>query len=65
LSGATGKPATRGSKNLGADGALIPSALETLVTEVQAELGELGQWNPVDRVRDHVARSDGKPVRKR
>lgn len=64
LAGATGKAATRGSKNL-RHGALIPSALERLVTEVQADLGEAGQWNPIDRVRGHVAARAGKPPRQR
>lgn len=65
LAGATGRIATRGSKNLGASGKVIPSALELLVSEVQAALGEVGQWDAIDRVRRHIAARDGKPPRRR
>jgi hypothetical protein len=62
---ATGRPATRGSKNAGRAGKLIPSKLEQLVSAVQDQLGETGQWNPVDRVRSHIRARDGKPSRQR
>jgi hypothetical protein len=64
LAGATGRTATRGSKNVGAAGRLIPSALELLVSEVQAALGESGQWDAVDRVRAHIAARNGKSARR-
>jgi hypothetical protein len=65
LAAATGRSTTRGSKNTGAGGKLILSALEQLAQEVQAGLGETGQWNAVDRVRAHIAARDGKPRRRR
>jgi hypothetical protein len=64
LAGATGRTATRGSKNVGAAGTLIPSALELLVSEVQSALGESGQWDAVDRVRAHIAARNSKPARR-
>lgn len=54
LAGATGRQATRGMKNRGAGGELIPSPLERLVIEVQKALGEKGQWDPIERVRAHI-----------
>jgi hypothetical protein len=65
FAGATGRAATRGTKNTGAAGKVIPSALERLVQEVQAALGEHGQWDAVDRVRAHIAARDEKPARRR
>ena len=65
LAGATDRSTTRGSKNTGAGGTLIPSALERLVQEVQVALGETDQWNAVDRVRAHIAARGGKQARRR
>lgn len=65
LAGSTGQAATRGSKNATKVGALIPSPLERLVTAAQAALGEVGEWNVVDRVRGHIASRDNKPRRRK